>query len=930
MMMSLKSVPAARLAFVGLVVALLTACGQESPETLMASAKAYLAKGDRSAAVIQLKNLLKGAPNNGEARLLLGQALLEEEDFASAEKELSRALELKQPQEKVLPSYVRSLLAQEKNHAVVAEVEKYKLFDPAAVAATQAVLGDAHMRLGSRTRARDAYVAALAAVPGHARAQLGEARLLAYEGRTDDALMRIDAVIAAEPKLAEARATRAEVLLAKGDREGAKMSLEEAIAANARFMAARITLINLLIHERDFDAAAKSLEGARKVAPRDLRLTFLEASLAFRKGELEKARQQIEQVLRGNPDHLPSLVLAGAIELQAKRFGAAEDSLRKALARAPNHLDARQLLVQTYLRTGQPAKAMETLQPIVDRGIPDDPRLQMLAGETFLANGDVQRATTFYQAAAKGKQEQEIAARTRLGQIALATGRSQEGFAELEAVSALDAEGYDADLALITGHLRRKEFDRAMEAVKALETKQPKNPLTFQLYGVVSLGKGDQDAARRSFEKALELQPTYLPAAHNLAQLDILQKKPESARQRYEAMIAKEPNNAQLYIALADLQARTGAAPKEISVTLQRAVQADPQAPLARVGLIDMLLRAGDTKAALTAAQQALASIPSDPRLLEAAGIAQEAAGEINQAIGTYNKLASAQPQAAQPLYRLAALYLRQNDTEKAIESLRRVQKIAPQDHEVVAQAVRVYAAAGRYGDALKEAQALQKRQPKFAGGYSLEGDIHMAQRKFADAERLYREALKLEPRANAVAVKLHEAMSAGGNGAGADAWGKKWIAENPKDATMRLYLGQRELAAKNLKAAAAHYQAAIAIEPNAPIALNNLAWISGELNDPKALGYAERAMKAAPNSAVILDTYGMLLVKRGEADKALPYLERASKLAPARNDLRLNYAKALVRAGKQDEARKELEALQGVKDDFPGKEEVAGLLKGL
>ncbi len=288
------------------------------------------------------------------------------------------------------------------------------------------------------------------------------------------------------------------------------------------------------------------------------------------------------------------------------------------------------------------------------------------------------------------------------------------------------------------------------------------------------------------------------------------------------------------------------------------------------------------------------------------------------------------QPHAPQPLYRLAALYVRQNDIDKAIESLRRIPKIAPGERDVVPHLVRVYVAAGRYDEAFKEARGLQKREPKFAGGWSLEGDIYLSQRKFAEAERLYRAALKLEPKANAVAIKLHGALSSAGRNGEADAFAKKWIAENPKDTAMRIYLGDRELVARNLKAAAVHYEAVIAIDQNNALALNNLAWVGGELGDPKALGYAERAVKLVPNNAVVLDTYGMLLVKKGEADKGLPFLERASKIAPGRNDLRLNYAKGLIMAGKKEAARKELEVLQAVKEDFAGKEEVAGLLKGL
>ena len=120
--LTLRLAAAVRLVVAGFAAALLISCGQEPPEKLMASAKEYLAKGDRDAAVIQLKNLLKNTPDNGEARLLLGEAMLEADDFVSAEKELARALELKQPHEKVIPVYVRALLAQGKHEAVVAEV----------------------------------------------------------------------------------------------------------------------------------------------------------------------------------------------------------------------------------------------------------------------------------------------------------------------------------------------------------------------------------------------------------------------------------------------------------------------------------------------------------------------------------------------------------------------------------------------------------------------------------------------------------------------------------------------------------------------------------------------------------------------------------------------------------------------------------------
>ena len=914
----------------GIIVTALVACGQPSPDKLLSSAKEQLAKGEQSAAVIQLKNLLQQMPDNGEARLLLGEAMFEAEDFAAAEKELSRALELKQPQERAVPPYLRALLAQGKIKAVIAEAEKYKLFNPAAVASVQTVLGDAYAQLGNITQAKDAYSAAIAAVPGHPRARLGLAIIAASEGRVDEASVQVDEIVTADPKLAEALAFRSDILLAKGDRAGAKKALQDAVAANGRLMPARFSLIRLHTEANEFEAAGRELEQARKVAPRDVRVAYYDAALALRQGNTERARQQIQQVLKFIPDHPPSLLLAGSIELQANQLPQAEGHLRRLVARQPANVRARAMLATVQLRMGEPARARDTLQPVVEKSMPQDPQLLLIAGETYLANGDVQRASAFYQAASKGGQTPAVAAKTRLGQIALASGRGDEGFRELEAASELDAGQYQADLAIIAGHLRRGELDKAMSAVQGLEKKQPKNPLTFQMYGLAYLAKHDVPAARKSFERALELQANYLPAARNLGILDLAEKRPEDARKRFEAMIAKDPRNDQIYLALAEFQVRTGIENKVVAETLQRAVDSNPQSVAARESLINFHLANKDVKAALTAAQAAVAAMPSDPRILGLTATVLEAAGDTNQAIERLNKLASLQPQAPGPLLRLAALYLGQKQVDKAVETLRRAQKLVPAGQSVVPQLVQVYLAAQRPEDALKEVRELQKREPKLAIGYALESEIYLSQRKLAEAERALREALKVEPKADIVAVRLHEVLVAGGKSGEASFHAKKWLAENPKNVTMRLYLAERELAAKNLKASAALYREVLAVDENNALALNNLGWISGELGDVNALDYAAHAVRLAPNDASVLDTYGMLLLKKGEVDKALLVMERVRKLAPARNDLRLHYAMVLIKAGRKDDARRELEALQAVKESFPGKGEVAVLMKGL
>jgi putative PEP-CTERM system TPR-repeat lipoprotein len=911
------------------LAALLAGCNKESPDALVASAKDYAAKGNYSAAVIQLKNALQQAPNNGEARLLLGQSLLETRDPASAEKELRRALELKQPENKVLPSLARSMFEMREFDVLFKELGNRKFDDPAVEGRVRSYIGEAFLASGDTVQAAQAFEAALKAAPDFAPARLGQVRLALREGRVEEAIRIADAVIKAAPQTGDAYALKADALLANGDRDGAKALLRNALQVDPGSLPAHFSLISLALDDGAFNDASAQIEAARRIARGDLRIVYFDGLLAYRKGELSKARDFALRVLKSAPDHVPTLVLAGAIELQAGQTASAEDSLRRALAGAPSHAGARRLLVATLLRSAQPARALEALQPLVAGGVEPSPSMLLLAGETYLANGDLRRAATYFEQAAQ-IDGQGVAARTRLGQIALARGHAEEGIRELEAAANADAKDNQADIALVMSHLRRRDLPKALAAARALAKKQPNNPVSFQLLGGVQMLQKDSAGARASFERALQAAATFLPAAFSLANLDLVEKKTDAARKRLAAMLEKDPKNEQIILAQAEVEFRSGAPSKDVTALLQKAISANTQSSNARIALIDHHLRNKDPRAALSAAQDAAAALPKDARVIEALAFAQEAAGETNLALDSVNRLVQMRPGITEPLLRLAALHARAHNYDRAIEALLRAQKIAPENRQIDRDLIAMMLTQGKPDLALKQARELQKRAPKFAGGYILEGDIYLTQKKPADAERAYRDALKVEPTAGPIASKLVGSMFAGGKTADAEAFTTRWLADNPRDSTVRMLLADRAMRARDLKNAGAQYQALLSVEPNNVVALNNLAWIGGETGDAKAISYAERAAKLAPQSASVLDTLGTLLVRQGETNRGLEYLSKARELAPARFDLRLSYARALVISGQKDAARKELREIVEAKEDATEKRAAAEMLQKL
>jgi predicted Zn-dependent protease len=136
--------------------------------------------------------------------------------------------------------------------------------------------------------------------------------------------------------------------------------------------------------------------------------------------------------------------------------------------------------------------------------------------------------------------------------------------------------------------------------------------------------------------------------------------------------------------------------------------------------------------------------------------------------------------------------------------------------------------------------------------------------------------------------------------------------------------------AKKDYATAAQYYRKVVDDQPNNVLALNNLAWVAGQLKDPKALEYAELANKLTPNQPAIMDTLGTLLVERGDTARGLELLHKASELAPQAGSIRLNLAKGLIKVGKKEAAKKELDELAKLGEKFPDQGEVEKLKQAL
>jgi len=902
----------------------LAACGQK-PDAMLKSAQEFLDRNDVKSAVIQAKNALQVDPNLPQARLILGKALLMTGDASGAETELRKALALQAPKDAVIPQLAGALLAQGQAKKLIEEMGAVALTSGTAKADLLTSLAIAYGTTGQGEKSEAALNAAVQADGNFEPALLLKVRQKALTDVTG-ALADVDAIIAKSPKNAQALKLKGDLLLyLKNQPDAALVAYRKSVEVQPDFMPGHVAAVRVLFQQNQLDAVEKQLDALKALAPNHPQTKYLQAQLAFQHKDFKSARTLLQQALKSVPSNPIVLQLAGATELELNSTLQAESYLAKALQFAPELPMARRLLAIIYARTGNTAKALAVLAPGLARD-PVDPALLSVAGELYLQTGDAKKAEQLFSKASQ-QDPQDVRKRTALDMAQLASGRA-DALTDLEHIAGSD-KGTVADMALISVHLNRQEYDKALKDIDALEKKQPDQASTALLQGRVFVAKKDLASARRSYERALRLEPTSFVAVAGLAGLDVVEKKPEDAKKRFEALLSNDPKNAQAVLALAELAVRTGASNDAVGALLKRAVAADPSQSAARLVLIDFYLRKKDLKQAISAAQDAQSALPDSPEVLDALGRAQQASADFNQAIATFNKLAALQPLSPQPYLRLAEVYMATKDRDAAAQSLHKALEIKPDLRQAEFGFVRLDMDAKNYEGALATARTMQTQAPNDIVGYGLEGDIYANLKQWDAATVAYNTGLRHAPTTE-LAIKLHKALLASGKTAQADTFSATWQKDHPQDVTYLLYLADGAIGHSDFALAERTYLAVLKQQATNALAFNNLAWVTSKLHKEGAIAYAEKAVALSPNTPAFMDTLAGLLAEKGDYARALELQKRVVDLSQSAPLYRLNLAKIQLKVGAKSDARATLDALAALGNAFPNQSEVAGLRQGL
>ena len=911
---------------------LLSACLGESAQDLVNSAKTHLEKKDHKAAIIQLKNALQKDGSLAEARYLLAKALLDSGDVAGAAIEAEKARSQGFGGDALIALQARLLLMQGKVDELIGQYGSRHLQTAADEADLQTTLVGAYVARQKLVEARKAADAAVRAAPDSVAVRLVNVRLLTSEGKLPEAREEVERVLAKSPQAAEAWQLKGELqVLADAPAAESIASFRKALEFDKKLVGAHAGLINQLMRTGDKAAAKDAVAAMKAAAPQHAQTFYYAAVFAMDAGQVKEATALAQALLKVAPNNERALFLAGRVAQANGDLRQAEANYGKLIQASPEAQSARVALAQLQLRGGDAEQAMTTLQPALDGKAPSAEVLA-LAAEIRLKQGQGAEAERFLARAAEVNPN-DVRSRVGLALGQIQKGQEAAGVAALRKLSAED-KGTSADIALISVLARKKDYEAATQAIAALEKKDPKSSTAPELRGRMALLRGDRAGARAAFDEAVRREPTSMTAANSLSTMDLQDRKAEDAVKRYEVVLKADPKNLRAEMATMGLKLAHKLVEKDVAIKrLTELARQHPDDPTPRQAAVGLLMEQKDFKTALSLAQEGVTASPDNPALIDLLGQVQAATGDRQQAISSFNKVATLQPRSPLGPLRLADLHLLAGDKEAAAAALKRAQAIGPGDAELARKVVEKALQMGRPDLALVAVKGLQQAQPKFGLGWKLEGDVARSRRDFPAAVTAYRKADQLAAEAGAttanteLAIVLHSTLIESGRKDEAERYAAAYLAKYKTDELFQYHLGDVALNSGRYPEAEQRYQAVLAANPMNAAAANNIAWLrlrAGKADE--GLKFAEQANKLRPNVPPYMDTLAEALAAKGQNAKAVEVQKETVKQAPSVPAYRLRLAQLYVAGGNKGDAEAELKRLADLGPNFEQQAEVRKL----
>jgi tetratricopeptide (TPR) repeat protein len=473
---------------------------------------------------------------------------------------------------------------------------------------------------------------------------------------------------------------------------------------------------------------------------------------------------------------------------------------------------------------------------------------------------------------------------------------------------------------------RLREFDRARAEYEAAVTAFPKDKAAYQKRLVeLDATTGNNSGANQLLAGILKDNPKDSEAIALRAALMLTTGNRDQinmAANDLQSLVTKTPDNAVLRFSLARALRAKGDTQQAI-MQLEAAIKLRPDYMRARESVAGLYLVQGDNPKALKAAEDIIDRQKDNLQGHLVRSAALLAVGEKDQARKELDLIVKNFPQNTEARYQVGYLDYLDKDYKAAGEVFGKLYQEYPKDDRGLKGVTETLAAENRMPDAIKEVQKAIQAEPDRRDLKVVLANFEVRAEKYDEAIQLFQGLLDKDPKNAGLLFSLAEVYRRKGDLNTAIDKFRLSSQAGPNDPRPLTALALLMDGTGRADQAQPIYEQILKIQPDNPVALNNLAYLKAEkgIDLDQAQTMAQRAQQKAPNSPEIADTLGWIYIRRNLSEEAVRLFQDLVAKEPKNPKFHYHYGMALYEKGDKPATRVEL---QKALDDKPSKDDEA------
>jgi len=279
----------------------------------------------------------------------------------------------------------------------------------------------------------------------------------------------------------------------------------------------------------------------------------------------------------------------------------------------------------------------------------------------------------------------------------------------------------------------------------------------------------------------------------------------------------------------------------------------------------------------------------------------------------------------------MSTLAVARGDWPRAREALARLESLSPGSQQAFEGRLAVAVGTKDFAGARRSVDEQIAKNPKNERALLVGAQVSVAGGDNAHAEKLLKQLLTINPAQADAYDQLGQLYARTGRMAEAEQQFADVAAKGSAKEyglTMAAVLAHAQ---GKLDVARQRYENVLAVNPSATFAANNLAWLYAQqgVNLDLALQWAQTAKRAEPDNPNVIDTLGVVMMKKQLWTSAVAELRDAVGRAPKNPTIHLHLAQALAGNGKRAEARRIAERALQLDLHFPEAEDARRIIAG-